>query len=304
VSQPTFDPATLDEGGADLADPRRPLLNRATQGLYAPGSVWKTVTLAGAIEAGLANLADELADGAAAEAFDGYEVRCNNNPPDLDRFDLAHAYAYSCNVTFARLADALGAGRYRDLAERFGVGSAPPPFPLPVAASNLSADDGLGRAELASAGFGQGELLVTPLAMALVAAAAARDGTMPVPHLLADVPGVPHRAIADETGVWRRAMRADVAAQVRQAMVTSVRDGWARSAVAGLELTAGGKTGTAQLGPGQAPHSWFIGFAPADQPRLAVAVLVENGGDGATTAAPLGGRVLRRALQLDSEAQP
>jgi penicillin-binding protein A len=304
VSQPTFDPAQLDGGQTDLNDPRRPLLNRATQGLYAPGSSWKTVTLAGALEAGLTRLGDEVNDGDAVGYFGGFGVRCNNNPPGVNRFDIAHAFAYSCNLTFARLADQLGADRYRALAQRFGLDGPPPPFPLPVARSVLGLDDRLDPAELASAGFGQGQLLVTPLAMALVAAAVARDGTMPVPYLLADVPGVAHREIADATGVWRRATRPDVAGQVREAMVTSVRDGWARSAVAGLDLTAGGKTGTAQLGPGQAPHSWFIGFAPADEPQVAVAVLVENGGEGAATAAPIGGRVLRRALQLHGKDGP
>lgn len=301
VSQPTFDPASLDAGKLDPDDPKRPLLNRATQGLYSPGSTWKTVTLAGALAAGLAKPSDEFDDGEAVEYFAGFPVRCNNNPEGVTRFDLAHAFAYSCNVTFARLGDRLGAAKYRQLAEDFGLGSAPP-FPLPLSEGWLSTDDELPTAELASAAFGQGELAVTPLHMALVAAAAARDGTMPVPYLLEDVPGVDHRALADGRGLWRRAMSPDVARQVREIMVTSVRDGWARSAVAGLRLTAGGKTGTAQLGEGVAPHSWFIGFAPADDPQVAVAVLVANGGDGATVAAPIGGRMLQRALDLNKEA--
>jgi peptidoglycan glycosyltransferase len=298
VSQPTFDPAVLDEGKLDPEDPRRPLLNRATQGLYPPGSTWKAVTLAGALAAGIARLGDEHDDGDALETFDGFGVRCNNNPPDVKRFDLAHAFAYSCNVTFARLGAELGEARYRALAESFGLGSVPP-FPLPAAASRLSTHDRLGGAELASAAFGQGELVVTPLQMALIAAALAGDGSLPKPYLLDDVPGVDMRPIADARGTWRRAVSPSVAAAVREAMVVSTRDGWARSAVAGLGLSAGGKTGTAQLGDEASPHSWFIGFAPAEAPRVAVAVLVVGGGGGSAVAAPIGGRVMKRALELE-----
>ncbi len=172
VSQPTFDPAALDEGKLNADDPRRPLLNRATQGLYPPGSIWKTVTLAAALDEGLVKPGDMVTDGDAEEYFGGFGVRCNNNPEGVNSFDIAHAYAYSCNVTFARLADALGASRFGDHARRFGIGDAPP-FPLPTVRSLVSLDDELSPAELASAGFGQGEILVTPLAMALVGAAVA-----------------------------------------------------------------------------------------------------------------------------------
>lgn len=300
VSQPTFDPAALDDGSADAEDPRRPLLNRATQGLYPPGSIWKAVTLAAALAEGLVEPDEMVTDGDGEEHFGGFGVRCNNNPEGVVSFDIAHAFAYSCNVTFARLADALGTRRFLDHARRFGIGELPP-FPLPTVRSLASLDEEMSAAELASAGFGQGELLVTPLQMALVAAAVAGDGTLPVPYLLADVPGVAHRPIADERGTWRRAMSGGISKSMREIFITSVEDGWARSAVAGLGLTAGGKTGTAQLGPGQSPHSWFIGFAPAEDPKLAIAVLVVNGGDGASVAAPLAGRVLARALTLEDK---
>jgi peptidoglycan glycosyltransferase len=301
VSQPSFDPAALDEG--ELPDDGRSrLLNRATQGRYSPGSTWKAVTLAGALASGAASLEDRVADGEAVEHFGGFPVRCNNNPEGVNEFDLAHAFAYSCNLTFARLGSRLGASAYRRLAAAFGLEEAPP-FPLATVAGSLSNDAELGEVELASAAFGQGEVLVTPLFMALVAAAVAGDGSLPAPYLLDAVPGLDARPIADQRGAWRRAMPPGTADQLRRAFVTSVEDGWARSAVAGLGITAGGKTGTAQLGPLEAPHSWFIGFAPAEEPRVAVAVLVENGGDGASVAAPIGGRVLARALAREEEAQ-
>lgn len=298
ASTPTFDPSALDQG-TELA--AAALLNRATQGLYPPGSIWKAVTLAAALEAGIARETDEHDDGQAVETFDGFAVRCNNAPEGAVRFDLLHAFAYSCNVTFARLGAALGADRYRAAAAAFGLGEAPP-FPLPVAAGSLSSDDALPPAELASAAFGQGELLVSPLHMALVAAAIAGDGALPSPFVLADVPGVRWSSIADERGTWRRAMSRGVAGRVRHAMVVSAREGWARSAGLGRGdgFTFGGKTGTAETGGSLPPHAWFIGFAPADEPLVAVAVLVEHGGDGATAAAPIGGALLEAAASIES----
>ncbi len=303
VSRPTFDPTALDLDQTDSSDlDLQPLFNRATHGLYPPGSTWKMVTLAAALAEGEAHTADIFDDGDAVEYFEGFPVACDNNPEGVTQFDLAHAFAYSCNVTFARLGVALGRERFEEWGERFGLGDAPP-FPLGVADASISQDSSIDLPELASAAFGQGEVLVTPLHMALVAAAAAGDGNLPTPYLLDDVPGVRWRRIADERGTWRKAMSASTAEEVRRIMVTSVLDGWARTALFGRSegFTMGGKTGTAEA-PGGAPHAWFIGFAPAEQPVVAIAVLVVNGGEGGAVAAPIAGHVLERAVSLDQSA--
>ncbi len=299
VSRPTFDPVELDspQPGSDGAPA---LLNRATQGLYPPGSTWKTVTLAAALQEGLVTPDTVVADGGVKESFGGFLIGCDNNPESVLTFDIAHAFGWSCNVTFARLGVELGEARYRTYAERFGLGEAPP-FPLPTAAGSLTDSDDMSEPELASAAFGQGEVLVTPLNMALVAAAVASGGNLPVPHLLNDIPGVRHRSIADDRGTWRRAVTRATADQMRRIMVISARDGWARSAATGRGITLGGKTGTAQLAEGE-PHAWFIGFAPGTEPTIAVAVIVVNGGEGSAVAAPIGGRVLERALELEEES--
>lgn len=303
VSRPTFDPAALDADPAAAAPAEQPLFNRATHGLYPPGSTWKTVTLAAALAEGEARADEIFDDGNAVEYFEGFPVRCDNNPDGVTSFDLIHAFAYSCNVTFARLGVALGDERFAEWGARFGLGDAPP-FPLGAAEASLSRDASMELPELASAAFGQGEILVTPIHMALVAAAVAGDGALPTPYLLFDVPGVRWRGIADERGEWRQALAASTADEVRRIMVTSVADGWARTAMIGRRpgFDMGGKTGTAEA-PGGAPHAWFIGFAPAEQPRVAVAVLVVNGGEGGTVAGPIAGRVLERALALAENAQ-
>lgn len=310
VSSPTFDPNRLAAGQPDeaalgyvrtlQADGEAPLLNRATQGQYAPGSTFKTVTLAAALELGAVR-PDEVfeyqlnprdASHPVPWHTNGF-VSCGNIYPlasgNRVRLDLAHAYAWSCNVTHANLALRLGAPALLDYARRFGFG-APIPFELPTTPSRLQQRPDFftgpeARYALASTGMGQGELLVTPLQMALVAAAVAADGKVPRPRLLADRPA--------ET--WRQAIRPDVARQLRTFMTVSVAEGWARPAgVAGVAVA--GKTGTAEAVPGRPAHSWFIGFAPADNPRVVLALVVEEGGSSTQVAAPLASQILRAAL--------
>lgn len=302
VSVPTFDPASLDTLPPPADDPASPLLDRATQGLYVPGSILKLVTLAAALEAGQVRLDDEVADGDRSEVLAGLPVACNNNPPGIERMTIRQALGWSCNLTFGRLGLALGTRAWTAQAEAFGLTEAPP-FPLERAAASLGPPGGPEGADLVAAAFGQGPVLVTPLHMALMAAAIAGEGILPKPYLLADVPGVNWRAIADEQGAWRRALSPAVAAQLRDAMVWAAAEGWARPAGEAAGRPIGGKTGTAQLDGEQASHAWFVGFAPAEAPRVAVSVLVAHGGEGAKVAAPIGGRVLAEAL-ASVEAQP
>lgn len=310
VSSPTFDPNRLAAGQPDeatlaylhtlQADPGAPLLNRATQGQYAPGSTFKTVTLAAALELGAVR-PDEVFEYQLNPRDASHPVPWHTNglvtcgniyllaSGNRVRLDVAHAYAWSCNVTHANLALRLGAPALLAYARRFGFESSIP-FELPTVPSQLQQRPDFftgpeGRYALASTGMGQGELLVSPLQLALVAAAMANDGRVPKPRLLADRPA--------ET--WRQAVRPDVARQLRTYMTVSVAEGWARPAgVAGVAVA--GKTGTAEAAPGRPAHSWFIGFAPADNPRVVLALVVEEGGASTQVAAPLASQILRAAL--------
>jgi peptidoglycan glycosyltransferase len=298
VSHPAYDPNLLDETWEALRDsPDTPLLNRATQGLYPPGSVFKTVTLVAALESGLASPDEIFTDATGTLQVGDFTVRCGNHP-GLTSFDLLHAYAYSCNVAFAELGLRLGADRLAETARGFGFEESPP-LEIPAEISRLAATsptEAMDERTLAATAFGQGELAVTPLQMALVAEAVAKGGRIPAVHLV--------QAVQNGSGQWsepaRAASRAAIspytAAQLRAAMVLAVEEGRAgEAAVPGV--TVAGKTGTAQVGePGQPPHAWFIGFAPAEEPRAVVAVLVENGGEGGRVAAPIAREVLQWAL--------
>jgi peptidoglycan glycosyltransferase len=302
ASHPTFDPNSFDADFDRLrADPRDPLLNRATQGRYPPGSTFKTVTLAAALDQGLVRPDDRFDDGDRTLWVEGFPIRCNNNPKGVNQFDLAHAYGYSCNVTFAQLALDLGSKKVKDYAGWFML-DREIPFELPVATGQLANNPALiDPVLLANTGFGQGELLLTPLHMALIAATVANDGVMPRPHLLTEVrtpDGTVLRRFKPEplsTPISPQAAR-----QVRDSMVVAVEDGHARpAAIRGVAVA--GKTGTAQVGGDPLPHAWFIGFAPADNPRVAIAVLVEHGGEGSRVAAPLARQVLQAVLRAYPE---
>lgn len=296
VSSPTFDAGAIDRDGETLLkDPRTPLLNRATQGQYPPGSTFKTVTAAAALESGTYS-PDARFRCTSGFLVSGFVVACRGVPEGVQEYDFAHAYAWSINATFAEIAVRVGAPTLVQTARRFGFESRLP-FDIPLATSRLlRPGNAFDPVLLASTGFGQGELAVTPMQMALVAAAVANDGVLMEPYLVQRVQ-TPTGAILREhqPRPLGQAIRPETAAVLRSFMVTAVREGFGGpAAIPGVEV--GGKTGTAETASGQATHAWFIGVAPADRPQVAVAVIVEHGGQGSAVAAPIAQAVLRAAL--------
>jgi peptidoglycan glycosyltransferase len=289
-----------------LADESNPLLLRATQGLYPPGSTFKTVTAGAAIDTGTAQPLSVFTDTngkVQVEAGDYLHVDCatcrpRNHGP---KFTLAEGYKWSLNVVFAELGVQLGGNRLVEYARRFGFGTHYD-IGLPLEASRLaSSDEALQGSKnlLAATAYGQGEVQATPLQMALVAAAVARGGELPAPYMVASVND-------HETGqpVWQfqphalqQVLSPNANEAVKQLMITSVQSGWAKdAAIPGA--TVGGKTGTAETGR-DTTHSWFIGFAGKDpaKPQYAICAMIEDGGEGTRVALPLAKVVLEEALK-------
>lgn len=295
ASHPTFDPNTFEERAEQLQQRSdTPMLNRVTQGLYTPGSVFKIVTLAGALAHGETTL-DETFEDPGIFIVNGYPVRDYQQPP-RERFDTAHALAYSSNVVFAQLGLRLGADAMRQTARDFGFG-ATSPLVTEASASSLGRDDFLlDDVGLANTAYGQGQVQMTPLHVALITSAIARDGVLPVPRLVREIrTGEGHRIQEIKPANWRRAVSRSIAEAVREAMVVSARDGYARAG-SPPGIIIGGKTGTAQLGGTLAPHAWFTAFAPAEDPQVVVTVVVENGGLGGQVAAPIARRLIELAM--------
>lgn len=186
----------------------------------------------------------------------------------------------------------------REYGERFGFDEAVP-FDLPVVESQLASTPEFlnEQAALAETAFGQGQLLATPLHMALIAASIANGGEMMLPYLvdhLTTQEGDPVRRT--EPAVWRRAVSAEAAAQVESMMITAVETGVATGATID-GLTVGGKTGTAETGDDQDPHAWFIGFVGDPEPRYAVAVFLEHGGAGMAGSLVIGRDLMATAME-------
>ncbi|MCS7172284.1 MAG: penicillin-binding transpeptidase domain-containing protein [Armatimonadetes bacterium] len=294
VSAPSFDPNLLERNWAVLRrDPTSPLLNRATHGLYPPGSTFKVVTMAAA-------LSRRAADPDMRFFCPGFILV--RGRPILDLGGRAHgsltlreALVWSCNVTFVHLGLRVGGSTLREFAAAFGLGEAPP-SELPSEAGHLPDPEEVAGDGVAQLSFGQGSLLVTPLQMALLTAVLARGGVRIRPYMVAQVRTAEgevverHRARSGE-----RILVEGVARVVRDTMVEVVTRGTGRAAAL-PGVAVAGKTGTATA-PGGAPHAWFIGFAPAHRPRVVVAVVVERAGTGGQVAAPIAREVLRRALE-------
>jgi peptidoglycan glycosyltransferase len=305
VSVPSFDPNQIvDRNSQDAAwaqvngDAGRPLLNRATQGLYPPGSVFKVVTGAAALESGFDATKKLRVDDPYQpdKSWGDYFVRSASHAHGL--FDMADGFRLSENIYFAQVGLQIGAAKLTDYARRFGVG-ATPKLDLPAGKGQLSESGSIDRPTLlADTSYGQGELLVSPLQMALVYAAIANGGVMPTAHYATEVrdsEGHVVRAIAP--GPVGQVISPATAKTLTTMLVGAVsgEGGFAFGArIPGVNVA--GKTGTAENRPGEAPHGWFLGFAPAESPSIVVAVIVENTPEGGVTAAPLGAQVMRAAL--------
>jgi len=295
ASAPTFDPNQI---GPDLFqgdNPATPLLNRATQGFYPPGSTFKVVVAAMAIDAGFSGTINCPPEGYTTSRryppIRDHEFYAARGWRGHGNLDLAKAFAESSNVFFAQLGVRLGHDALDAAAERFGFDRQVRLYPGSDRAGNMSTGriPRLSKSDLyglAQASIGQGRVLATPAHMGLIAAAVANGGLAMRPRLLADEPPAP----------LARYMAPATSRRLTGLMRKVVSSGTAKG-IDVPELAIAGKTGTAENPQGEA-HSWFVGFAPADDPDLAVAVLVEHGGYGSATAAPIARDLLVQARDL------
>jgi len=311
VSTPGFDTnlmATHDANAANATfdqlvdDPDKPLSNRAIAGdLNPPGSTFKVVVAAAAYASGnwtpestLPNPAIYALPGSSNRVSNASGGKCGPG----DTVTIAEAIRLSCNIPMAELAVELGDDTIREMAEKLGFNQS---FETPLKSTPSSYPRALDDAQTALSGFGQGQVTATPLQMAMVSAGIANDGVVMNPRMVDAVIGNDLSVIkAFENSEFGRAMEAGVADDVTSAMVASVATGAAQGArIDGIDVA--GKTGTAENG--NRPHTlWFTGFAPANDPAVAVAVVVEDGGgqgqsgSGDTIAAPIAKKVIEAVL--------
>ena len=314
VSTPSYDPNDLaahsteeqSAAWARLNKANPPVLgNRAIAETYPPGSTFKLIDTAAALQAGFTP--DSPLTAASSITLTGTRT-------DLENFSatpcgtgatatLRDALARSCNTAFADLAAQLGEDRIRQQAEAFGVGSPPPPIPMTVAASTLG--DIPDAASLQQTSIGQRDVRFTPLQNAMMVAAIANDGALMAPYLVQQIQS-PTLDVLDETQPDRigQAVPPEVARTLTELMIGAEDRTQGGGKITGVRTAA--KTGTAEHGSDPKvtpPHNWYVAFAPADDPQIAVAVVVENGGDrsleatGGSRAAPIGRAVIAAGLR-------
>jgi penicillin-binding protein A len=296
ASNPSFDPNGIDQSFPELSrDPDSPLVNRAVQSLYPPGSTFKVITAAAALEAGMSPSQQFVDDG--TYELPGYTVH-NYKGREYGRVTFTESLVFSINAIFAKIAvEEIGARALAQKAYDFGFDDPYEGFSLPVSESNL----GLPPSEwtpgtTAQTAFGQGQTSSNAFEMALVAAAIANDGEMMEPRLVREIRS-PDGIILDRPtpSVRHEPLSASSAQALNEMMQKVVTEGGLTVAeVPGVEVA--GKTGTAESGNGP-PHSWWITFAPADDPQIAVCAMVENGGEGDDAALPIADRVVEAYLK-------
>jgi peptidoglycan glycosyltransferase len=313
ASRPSYDPTGLSSHDPSkirssykslVSDPLDPLVNRAVEERHSPGSTFKVITAAAALAQGMTPAT--VIDAPPSASFGpGKPIRnfagetCGSNSKQT----LTEALATSCNTAFAILGTRVGQQALEKQAEAFGFGRSDLHLPQRVATSIVTAEDGtLPKVFLAQSAIGQKDVQATPLQMALVAAGVANGGDVMKPYLIQEVQA-PDLSTLDTTRpeLYSHAVSASVAGQLKAMMQRVVTGGTGRAAqIPGVAVA--GKTGTAQGSAGQRPNVWFIGFAPADDPQVAVAVFLDRrsgyGSDatGGRLAAPIAQAVMRAVL--------
>ena len=312
VSKPSYDPNDLAAHSASaaqeayealLADEHDPLINRAIAGdLYAPGSSFKVVVAAAAIEE--QGLAPDDPVPSPAQLQLPLSSQVINNPggiscTDEDTAPFRYTFEQSCNTTFAQLGMDLGEDALEAQAEAFGFGQ---DLQIPMSVTPSQYPVGMDDAQTAMSALGQHSVRVTPLQMAMLSQAIANDGRQMQPYLVATERNARLEVVSTTSPTeLRQSVTPETATVLTELMASAVENGTGRPAQL-PDVAVAGKTGTAQSGSDAPPHAWFTSFAPADDPRVAVAVVVENGGiegdiaSGGTTAAPIAREVLAALL--------
>jgi peptidoglycan glycosyltransferase len=310
-SSPTYNPNGLSSHNSSkvidyynrlISDPKQPLLNRPLARTYPPGSTFKLVTAAAALSSGKYTPTTVVPGPAALPLPNSSHVLTNwfKGPCGPGgKITLTYALDISCNTAFASVGMALGPDALRQQAENFGWGHS---FTVPMVAAASNFPENPDLAETAQSAIGQFDVSATALQMALVCAGIGNNGIVMNPYLVSEELA-PDLSVVGRTEPtqFRQAVSAGVAAQLAAMMVTVVDNGTATSMrIPGVKV--GAKTGTAEVGPGGKPHAWMVGLAPAGNPQVAVAVVIDNGGGAAEIsgnglAGPVASAVIKAVLK-------
>ncbi len=293
ISLPDFEPAAdklESRWNTIVEDENSPLLARTTQGLYPPGSTYKIVTAALAHENGMEGKVFEDTGGF---VMDDLEVENYNNKA-YGEISLERGFAVSSNQVFCSLGFELGSEKMLEISERFGINSELD-FDMPTMSSRIEYKK-MTNSDSALVSIGQGQLLATPLQMAMICSSVANGGKLLRPYVVDSVTKGDITISSAKTKVLRQAISEATAGYIGNLMADAVENGTGKRAKI-YGTTVAGKTGTAE-NENEKDHAWFVGYAPAENPQIAIAVILENDGrSGGDSAAPIAGNVMRKFLK-------
>ncbi|MGE5631579.1 MAG: peptidoglycan D,D-transpeptidase FtsI family protein [Caulobacteraceae bacterium] len=292
ASKPDFNPSNVQNDWESLIDDKSsPLLNRAVEGLYPPGSIFKLVVSSSILKN---NLASSEIDCTGSVNIGGYVIKDFNSEVH-GQISLHDAFAESCNSYFIKQGLALGNDNLYNESTKFRFNKSIP-FDLKVSQSVFP--NNTDKKSIAQQSIGQGEVLMTPLHAALMVSAIANKGIMMQPYAVSSIIDSSGKIVKEyKPKQLAQVMDESTALEIKDMMIDVVKSGTGTKAKTSKTEIAG-KTGTAEVGNGEKSHAWFVGFAPADNPKVAVAVIIEHGGSGGSTAAPIASRVLRKAVSI------
>ncbi len=291
VSLPDFDPNKIEDNWSSMMeDEKSPFLARATQGLYPPGSTYKIVTAAGVYDYGMTS--EVFEDNG---KFQKGDVTVHNyNKESFGTIDIKKAFEVSSNFAFCTLGYEMGAEKVKAEAEKFGVNKSFD-FDIPTSESQIQYKR-MTDLDAALVSIGQGGLVMSPLHVAMTASAVANGGKMMKPYLVEQVKTANDITIGQtRPSVLYDCIGSTCADYIEDMMIGVVEGGTGKNAqIRGISVA--GKTGTAETDSGK-DHAWFVGYAPAENPQICVAVVLENdGSSGGSTACPIARDVIRKFL--------
>lgn len=298
VSKPDFDPNTISQNWDTInADTRSVLLNRATKGLYAPGSTFKIVTLTEYIREHKDNYNDYNYVCSGSDTFNNAKIGCFHGEVH-GSVDLEKSIAHSCNCSFANMGVNSSASSFRNTVEGFLFNQNLAINDFDISASSFTMADNANEEEKVQCAIGQGTTLLTPLQNLMIISAVANKGTIMKPYVVDKVVSSEGEVVkqTEPVALTTNALTKDEADEVGKLLCSVCEYGTGKE-LSSLPFKCAGKTGSAEFSGSGESHAWFVGFAPYDDPQIAVSIIVEKQGTGSKYAVPIARKIFESALK-------
>lgn len=291
VSKPDYNPNTIDKEWESLnSDSASPLLNRVTQGLYAPGSTFKILTSLEYLREHPDDYKDYRYTCDSEQDFGEITIHCANNTAH-GKENLKESFAHSCNTSFATLGSTLNLDQFHELCNTMLFNSTLP-IGLKSSQSNFVLENNTDVREIPHSVIGLGKTQVTPLHNALIAATVANDGVLMKPYLIDHIESSDGSNISSNSSTEYKTLMTTAEADILTDYMQEVVESGTGTKLSGMKVTVAGKTGTAEYSTEKNAHAWFVGFAPVENPEIVVSVIVESVGSGSKYAVPIAKKII------------